>query len=119
MRSYFTKAWMVGVATALAVAVSSYKALAAEEEQKAAPYSNDACAFEDSASEKCVVGFECKNEDAELCNVVIEYLTTRKLLDTRLADQLALPGQARVCDDSPILCTCCDVKSGCYPCPKK
>ena len=75
-----------------------------------------ACAFENTETGECVVDFVCHDEDPELCGVVIDHLRSRSLGETPATNE---PGTARVCDDSPILCTCCDVKSGCYPCPTK
>jgi hypothetical protein len=97
-----------------ALAVGAFSATTTLAVQKG----KSACAFEHSATNKCAVGFVCEHENIEICNVVIEYLKTHKVLDPRISDIGAGP-LGEVCDNSPILCTCCDVKKGCYPCPKK
>lgn len=72
------------------------------------------CAFENTETGDCVVDLRCNDEDPELCNVVMQHVKTRQL---GVPPELA--AQGRVCDNNPLFCTCCDVKNGCYPCPKK
>ena len=72
------------------------------------------CAFEDSETKKCVVAYACEPGQAEMCEEVVNYLKTRT---HTLAAAPAKPTNL-VCDNSTIMCTCCSVKAGCYPCPK-
>ena len=58
---------ILGVLAALAVAAFGTTALAVENKKSM-------CAFEDGATKKCVVGFVCEYENAEMCDVVIEFL---------------------------------------------
>ena len=76
------------------------------------------CAFEDGATKKCVVGFVCEHENTEICDVVIKYLKTRELRNIRVTPEMR--GLNEVCEpEGTFMCTCCDVKAGCYPCPTK
>jgi len=79
-----------------------------------------ACAFKDGATNKCVVGFVCEHENAEMCDVVIKYLKTRELRNIRVTSEMRGGGLNEVCEpDGTFMCTCCDVHAGCYPCPTK
>ena len=78
------------------------------------------CAFEDGATKKCVVGFVCESEDTKTCDVVINYLKTRELRNIQVTAEMRRGGLNEVCEpDGTFMCTCCDVKAGCYPCPTK
>jgi hypothetical protein len=109
MQQNFRRLSILGLVGALAIAAFGATALAAENK-------TSVCAFEDG-TKKCVVGFKCEHDNTELCDVVIQYLKTRKLLDVRAATERRLN---EVCEpDGTFMCTCCDVKAGCYPCPTK
>jgi len=76
------------------------------------------CAFEDSATKKCVVGFMCQHENTEICDVVFKYIKTRELRNIRVIPELG--GLNEVCEpEGTFMRTCCDVKRGCYPYPTK
>jgi hypothetical protein len=110
MQQNFRRLLILGLVGALAVAAFGATALAVEDKKSV-------CAFEDGTTKKCVVGFVCEHENTQMCDVVIQYLKTHKLLDVRAATERRLN---EVCEpDGTFMCTCCDVKAGCYPCPKK
>ena len=75
------------------------------------------CAFEDSATKKCVVSFACQHENTQICDVVTQYLKTRELRNIQVTPEMRIN---EVCEpDGTFMCTCCSVKAGCYPCPTK
>jgi hypothetical protein len=74
------------------------------------------CAFENTKTGECVVDFVCRQKDPDLCDVIVKFLKTHEM--AKVAP--TTPPETNVaCDNNPILCTCCSVHAGCYPCPKE
>jgi hypothetical protein len=89
--------------------------------------SQDDCAFRAQDGTCAVVvseagDLECKLDDAALCHTMTAYLDTGEaaLAGSSAAQINFVGGMSLVCEpDGTFMCTCCSVKAGCYPCPKK
>lgn len=88
----------------------------------------DDCAFRAQDGRCAVVAsstgaLECRLEDADLCETVTAFVEHRQ--DDVVSSPLInsgrkMGGTSLVCEpDGTFMCTCCGVKTGCYPCPKK
>ena len=90
----------------------------------------DSCAFK-AQDGSCAVtasssgALECRLDDSALCQTVTAFVASRTQGDGVATSALINTGTigggtSLVCEpEGTFMCTCCGVKTGCYPCPKK
>ena len=88
----------------------------------------DNCAFQARDGSCAVVAsstgaLECRLDDNDLCKTVTAFVENRHegvATSALIKTGGTIGGTSLVCEpDGTFMCTCCGVKTGCYPCPKK